>query len=114
MSFFHKEISDEYWFNLSIYEQIANIGSETTRAFNMKKKDFSDYLWKSIDRMLDLIDLTIKGEKNIYRMRELCRLREVILDYILCNNSYEVPESFFDKYFVFFGLRARALNNNKK
>ena len=114
MSFFHKDITIEYWSNMTIEMQLANIGSEAERAINLMKESSSDYLWHSIDRLLDLIDLTIKVEKNFFRLRELSRLREVFVDYIINNNSYNTTDNFFHEYYLFFGLRARAQIKKKQ
>jgi hypothetical protein len=107
MSYFHKDLTEDHWFNMSIDEQMANIGSEALRAISLKKKELPENMWNSIDRMLDLLDLTIKDSKNILRLRELTRVREVFLDHLLFDDQYGATNNFWEKYFLFFGLRAR-------
>lgn len=38
MTFKHKDLAQGRWATMSLHEQMANIGSEVSRAFNWQKK----------------------------------------------------------------------------
>ncbi|TSC58004.1 MAG: hypothetical protein Greene041619_880 [Candidatus Peregrinibacteria bacterium Greene0416_19] len=53
-------------------------------------------------RMLELFDLTIADPKNRYRLRELCRAREVLCDFLVGDNAYHSTDVSLDHYFLQF------------
>ena len=104
MNFQHKELSQGRWKQLSFFEQMANIGSEVERSINWKKKDNKEYSRLAFERALELIDLTIRDEKNIKRLRELTRVRENFVDYFVCGNNYSSSEKNWKNYFYSFAF----------
>ena len=73
---YHKGLTPERWFARSILDQMANIGSEVFRAISWRERN-ADYSRNALYRALELIDLTAEDPKNIGRLREILRVREV-------------------------------------
>jgi hypothetical protein len=105
MKYFHDEIINR-WNNLSIHEQIANIGAEVGRAIKWKKKNQKIFL-NAFYRSLELIDLTVSDTKNKNRLKELLRLREILADFLVGENIYQQTEKEIEKYFYYFNFAAR-------
>ncbi len=89
---------EENWFKISLVEQLANIGMEVLRAIKWKNKD-DKYFNKAIEKAIDLIDLTKNDPKNRKRLKEICRLKEVLIDYFLGENKYKSTDELWEKYF---------------
>jgi hypothetical protein len=106
MNYQHTQLAAGKWFNLSLVEQMANIGSEVKRAIVWKSKN-RDYSIKAIERALELVDLTIADNKNKTRLKELTRLRETLVDYFYFDNDYFSSDKLWEKYFFAFNYAAR-------
>lgn len=104
--FFHKELTKEKWESLSFFEQMANIGAEIGRAENWSKKD-PKLSEASFFRGLELLDATINDKKNEKKLKELCRLREIIADYFSFDNIYRSTSENLNNYFYSFNYAAR-------
>jgi len=100
-------MAPEKWQKLSLAGQMGNIGSEVNRVIYLKEADDKSNKEKALGRVLELIDLTISDKRWKGRLFEICRLREVICDLFLGNNTYRVSTKFLKDYFLFFALRAR-------
>src|SRR3989339_1480546 len=98
----HKDLANGRWNNLSFFEQMANIGSEVVRSINWKNKGNKEYSNLAFERALELFDLTISDIKNIKRLKEVIRVREVLADYLTGNNIYNFDDKFFQNYFYAF------------
>ena len=100
------------WKKLSFFEQMTNIGSEVQRAINWKEKKL-EYIQMAIDRALELLDLTINDEKNHKRgrLKELLRIRELLVDYFYFDNIYKSNNDNWKNYFFAFNY---AANNSKQ
>ena len=103
----HKYLADGRWQNLTFLEQMANIGSEVERAIRWKQKNNDGYFNRAVDRMLELIDLTAADPSNIKRLRELMRVRESLVDFLLYDNEYNSTDIMWKKYFTGFTCAAR-------
>ena len=103
----HKDLSQDKWFAYSLNEQLANVGSEVERTINWKKKD-KKLANLAFERMLELLDLTIADFKNKTKLKELCRLREVLVDQLWGKNEYKSTEQSTIRYFYFFNYLART------
>ena len=99
--FFHKDLTKEKWESLSFFMQMANIGAEIGRAINWKEKD-KETSKASLYRGLELLDATIIDRKNKDKLKELCRLREIIADYFCFDNSYNYSDKEINNYFYSF------------
>ena len=105
--FFHKDLTREKWFGLDFFSQMANIGAEIGRAINWKERD-KNSSEAALYRGLELLDLTIQVKKNKKKLKELCRLREIIADYFCFDNIYESTAEDLNNYFYLFGYAASA------
>ena len=105
MNIIHKNAANGRWFDFSIFEQMANIGAEVGRtiAWRQKDKKASEL---AFDRTLELLDLTIKDIKNKKHLKELCRLREVLVDYFCFDNMYGSSDQYWNDYFYSFNYAA--------
>ncbi len=110
MGYQHKSLAEGRWTQMSLSEQMANIGSEISRALNWKRKNNEKYCQKSVIRALELISLTIDNTTVKSHFKEITRLREVILDYFYGPNEFSSSDISLEKYFNHFGYAAR----NKK
>ena len=84
---------------------MANIGAEFDRALRWRKKDKKQSL-DAFYRAIYLLDETINDKKNHHRLKEICRLKEILIDYFLGDNIYHSDEKFFQKYFLFYNFTA--------
>lgn len=107
MSYQHQELATGRWFIFSLSEQLANIGSEVERTINWQNKGNRQYANNAFERALELLDLTIIDKKNIKRLKELTRLREVLVDYFFGDNQYSSSDQLWQKYFYAFNYAAR-------
>jgi hypothetical protein len=108
MNYQHQSLALGRWRSLSLIEQLANIGSEVERALNWRLKANLIYSQRALERALELLDLTIADPRHRARLKEITRLREVILDYFLGENYYQSSDKLWRKYFYAFGYAARS------
>lgn len=107
MTYQHKQLAAGRWLKMAFMEQMANIGSEVERTILWKSKDSKDYSHKALERALELLDLTIGDVKNKSRLKELARLREVLVDYFLFDNQFSSSDRLWRNYFYPFNFAAR-------
>lgn len=108
MTFQHTQLASGRWDRLTLVEQLANTGSEVERTISWKKRGNTNYSKKAFIRALELLDLTINDPKNIKRVKELTRLREVLVDYFMADNTYSSSDSLWQRYFHSFSWAARV------
>lgn len=116
MSPLHPELAAGRWQALSLVEQLANTGSEVERALNWSAKGRPDYTQNALERALELLDLTIADPKHhgrLGRLKELTRLREVLLDYFVGENQFGSSGASWRSYFHPFGV-AVALRKERE
>ena len=104
----HKDLADGKWFELSLMEQMANIGSEIFRAINWRQKNNIPYGRNAFERALELVDLTINDTKNKNRLIEITRLREALVDYFVYDNQFYSSDKIWQKYFYYFNYATRV------
>lgn len=102
----HNDLTNGRWNELTIIEQMANIGAEVGRAINWKEKDKAIALG-AYYRALELLALTIDDPKNINRLGEICRVKEMFGDWFLGINEYRSTAEEWEKYFYQFNYAAR-------
>ena len=95
------------WFQLSLSEQMANIGSEVIRAVKWHNKGEKEHKEKALERALELFDLTLSDKKWKNRAKEIARMREVVCDFFYGGNKYRSDLPSFDNYFSYFAIAAR-------
>jgi len=106
MNYQHQNLAGGRWQTLSFFEQMANIGSEIERTIKWRKEN-KQYGQTAFERALELLDLTINDLKNHSRLKELLRLREVLVDYFQFENIYGSSDEKWQKYFYAFNYAAR-------
>jgi len=107
LNYQHKELANGRWFEFSLPEQLANVGSEVGRAINWRKKNNYKYSENAFHRALELLSLTIDDPKNKLRLKELTRLYEALGDYFVGENIFKSSDELWEKYFRFFNCLAR-------
>lgn len=106
MKIFHKNLKNR-WCQFSLVEQMANIGAEVGRAINWRKKG-KEEIWKNaFYRALELIDFTVDDPKNKNSLKEILRVRELLVDYFAGENIYHSTDKDWEKYFYYFNYSAR-------
>lgn len=103
----HRNLAEGKWLELSLVEQLANVGSEVHRTISWKSKGDLEYSQKAFERALELLDLTITDPKNIGRLKELTRVRECLVDYFIYDNIYGSSDEKWENYFYAFASAAR-------
>lgn len=107
MPYIHKELAAGRWFELSLMEQMANIGSEIGRALKRQAQGEKELMWQALERGLELFDLTIADPRWRERLKEILRMREIVCDFFIGGNQYHSTIESLDKYFLSFALAAR-------
>ncbi|HXF44031.1 MAG TPA: hypothetical protein VNK70_01015 [Candidatus Paceibacterota bacterium] len=102
----HKELAAGRWFELSLAEQLGNIGSEVLRASRSQGKD-EKMFWNAVERALELFDLTLDDPRWLGRRREIARAREVFCDSVYGGKLYKSSLPDLQRYFDIFALAAR-------
>ncbi len=104
----HTKLAAGAWLQMSVCEQMANIGSEISRALNWKKKKNKEFCNNAVFRALELIDLSLDSATSFSQIKEFARLREAIVDYFYGLNQFCSSEVLWRKYFDHFNYAARV------
>ncbi len=103
----HSGLAAGRWLELTLLEQLANIGSEVGRATTAKSLGNDQRLAHAVDRSLELFDLTIADDRWRYRRREIARAREIVCDFLVGDNAYGSTAESLDRYFLPYAIAAR-------
>ena len=101
----------ESWNKLSLLEQLGNIGSEVGRAARSQDKDEERFRF-SIDRALELFDLTLSDNRWVGRLREINLAKELFCYAIFGINKFNTTLSDLEKYFMHFAIAANIRRTN--
>ncbi len=85
--FFHKNLTHEKWNSKSIQYQILTIGAEFGRAKSMLERQNFSEVKNSMERAIELLDLTKYDPKWKHRLKELTRFREWTAEFYLNQGS---------------------------
>lgn len=107
MNYKHQSLAAGRWKEMSFSEQMANIGSEVERSLQWKAKNNAAFSQKAFERALELVDLTIDTATDFPKLKELARMREMLVDHLFGNNEYRSTDESWQKYFLAFNLLAR-------
>lgn len=99
--FIHQDLAAGRWHKLSLAEQLANIGSEVSRASKWQGRD-ENIFWGAVERTLELFDLTLTDSRWKERLREIARVREVFCDAVTGGKDYKSKLQDLDRYFLHF------------
>lgn len=107
LNMIHTGLTLERWSKFSVFEQLANVGTDIARVFQGQKQNDIQYSEKAFDRAMELLDLTIADPKNRGSvLKELTRVREALKDYFVYDNEYQTTEAFWQQYFYDFNYAA--------
>ena len=102
----HRELAAGRWRELSLVEQLANVGSEVGRMVRWQGRD-PRLMLAAFDRALELLDLTLEDPRWRGRLREITRVRELLCDAMLGESRYGTTLRDLDRYFLAFAVAAR-------
>jgi hypothetical protein len=103
----HPGLAAGRWAELSLAEQLANVGSEVGRMLRWRNRD-ERLATRAFERGLELLDLTLTDSRWRLRLRELARARELLCDAASGGREYGTTLEDLDRYFLAFALAARA------
>jgi hypothetical protein len=106
----HRDLASGRWWQLSLAEQLGNVGSEISRATKWSGRN-ETLARGALERALELIDLTLddpRHRQSLARLREIARVREVVVDFFDGPNEYQSTAAGLQKYFDAYALAARA------
>ena len=106
MELVHKNLAGKRWRELTLCEQLANIGSEVSRARNWQNRD-KEIFDNAINRALELFELTLTDPRWRGRFKEIARAREVFLDSVSGGREYKSSLADLDRYFLSYAYCAR-------
>ncbi|MFH1320111.1 MAG: hypothetical protein ABII90_05585 [Bacteroidota bacterium] len=109
MSYIHKNLAAGRWYELSLIEQMANIGSEVHRTFQRYKEKDTQRFQSAFERALELFDLTLNDKRWGKGRKEIARCREFFCDFFVGENEYNFTAGWFEKYFMEFAIAAQML-----
>jgi hypothetical protein len=101
----HKNLAAGRWYELSLAEQMGNIGGEVSRARLSQGKD-GERFWGAVARGLELFNLTLADKRWGERRKEIARAYEVFCDAVLGGKVYGSDLESLDRYFIYFALSA--------
>lgn len=104
----HGEMAAGRWWTLTLAEQLGNVGSEISRTLKWRTRN-PQIAQRAMARALELIDLTLddpRHRSSVARLREICRVREVVLDFLAGPNQYGSTEVTLQRYFDAFAVTA--------
>ena len=93
------------WYNLTVTQQLGNIGSEINRARGFEKKNDKEARDRCILRALELVDLTLTDPKWHNRLSELTCFQEVVYDWFKETHIYQITPEELENYCIAFSLR---------
>jgi hypothetical protein len=105
----HRDLAAGRWWELSLTEQLGNIGSEISRTIRWQSRN-PDVAREALYRALELFDLTLADRRHHQspaRLREIARAREVVADFFAGSNQYGATARSLQKYFDAYALAAR-------
>jgi hypothetical protein len=102
----HRELASGRWQQLSLVEQLANVGSEVGRMLRWRDRD-ERLMTNAFERALELLDLTLADPRWRDRLREIARARELLCDAANGGHEYGTRLEDLDRYFLAFAVAAR-------
>lgn len=106
-NYIHKDLANGRWFQMSLADQLGNIGSEISRAGKQQNKD-KNLFDKTVARALELFDLTMQDKRWKGRLKEIGRAKDVFCDAVFDGKEYGSTFKNIQKYFDYFGIAANS------
>jgi hypothetical protein len=98
----HQGLANGRWAEMSLAEQLGNVGSEVNRSILWRKRGNEVLSHKAFDRALELIDLTIGSHLRPAALKEVLRLRDLYCEAYLDKNEADLE--YVNKYLYYFAL----------
>jgi hypothetical protein len=103
----HKGLTPERWYQFTLMEQLANVGTDVDRIIFFRNKGDLQQSKNAFERALELLTYTILDPKNKgAKRKELCRVREALIDYFVYDNEYSSSDKLWHDYFYQFNYAA--------
>ena len=103
----HSQLAAGAWAELSLAEQLANVGSEVERAIRAWQGHRTERYERALERALELFDLTARDERwRGPRRREILRAREEFVR-LFFGDSTDASIEGLRRYFLAFAVLAR-------
>ena len=105
----HGDLAAGRWRELTLAEQLGNVGSEFGRAVRWSARNPA-LAEAACHRTLELLDLTLDDPRHrasVARLREIARTRELVADFLAGGNRYDSTAPSLQKYFDAFAVAAR-------
>lgn len=102
----HHNLAKGKWHQLTLPEQMGNIGSEVGRTFRWLGRD-EKVAERAAERALELFDFTLQDPRWSKRLREIARTREIFCDVVFGGNQYQSKPEDLERYFLSFAILAR-------
>ena len=99
----HPGLASGRWAQLSLAEQLANVGAEVGRMRSRRTEDRA----RPFERALELLDLTLADPRWRGRRKEIARAREILCDAADGGHEYGSTLEALDRYFLAFAVLAR-------
>lgn len=109
MAIQHQGLAGGRWHELSLAEQLGNVGSEISRAVKWTGRN-PELARGAFERALELIDLMLDDPRHRQsppRLREIARVREVVVDFFDGANEYQTTAAGLQRYFDAYALAVR-------
>lgn len=99
----HTDLTLERWSQFTLFEQLANVGTDVERAIRWRNKGNVEYSNNAFYRALELLDLTLADPKNKRRgcLKELLYVREGLVDYFFENEFNSTDQQWYDYFYHF-------------
>src|SRR6266498_1249413 len=106
---FHESLAAGRWNELTLAEQLANVGSEVERAIRARESGKANRFESALDRALELFDLTARDDRwRGHRRREILRAREEFCRLFFSDDVPRNSGAGLSRYFLQFGVLARG------
>ncbi len=102
----HSNLAAGRWFELTLAEQLGNVGGEVHRALAAEGGNSEDFQ-AAFRRALELLDLTLCDPRHRLRLKEIARLREFLCDAATGGTAYRMTLEYLDGYLTQFAFAAR-------
>ncbi len=86
---------------------LRDVSAPPNSLIRNRNKNNRDYSNKAFERALELLDLTVEDAKNKFRLKEILRLREALVDYFVFDNEFSSSDELWRKYFLPFNFVVR-------
>ncbi len=107
----HKEMAAGSWWRLTLCEQMGHVGSEVSRCLNWRARNPA-IARGALERAVELLDLTLadpRHRQSVARLREIARVREVLLDFLVAPNEHHSTGPALQKYFDAYAVAASRM-----